>query len=231
MWKKFIHYLFSEPHQHSMTLFLALLCIEIFVFGPLSREAGSQIAIINGVVFSVLLIVGVLAMAPGPRTQVLTTFVVICAIALRWFYSLHHSLAVLLMDRICSLAASLVFLGLVLWQIYRESPYTVHKIRGASAAYLLFASIFAFLYNIIEILYPGAFTIAGTGRMLAPGQIESFQYFSIATITTVGFGDIIAVHPLARTLVMMEAIIGVLYPPILIGVLVSLHTEKLRQKS
>jgi hypothetical protein len=51
------------------------------------------------------------------------------------------------------------------------------------------------------------------------------MYFSLVTLTTVGFGDISAVHPLARSLVMLEAVIGTLYPAILIARLVSLQIE------
>ena len=43
------------------------------------------------------------------------------------------------------------------------------------------------------------------------------------TLTTVGFGDVLAIHPFARSLVMLEAVIGTLYPAILIARLVSLQ--------
>jgi voltage-gated potassium channel Kch len=46
-------------------------------------------------------------------------------------------------------------------------------------------------------------------------------YFSFVTLTTVGYGDITAVHPLARTLVIAEALTGQLFPAIIIGGLVS----------
>jgi hypothetical protein len=52
------------------------------------------------------------------------------------------------------------------------------------------------------------------------------------TLTTVGFGDIAAVHPVARSLVMVEALIGTLYPAILLARLVTLQIETRRsQKS
>jgi hypothetical protein len=80
-------------------------------------------------------------------------------------------------------------------------------------------------------VHPGAFTLAQPYGNLQYSQVEPFLYFSVSTLTTVGFGDITAVHPIARSLVMMESIIGILYPPVLIGVLVSLHIEWLREKS
>jgi voltage-gated potassium channel Kch len=47
------------------------------------------------------------------------------------------------------------------------------------------------------------------------------MWLSFATITTVGYGDVLPVTPLARTLAALEALTGVLYPSVLIGFLVS----------
>ena len=84
--------------------------------------------------------------------------------------------------------------------------------------------IFAIAYSLLEYLQPGSF------QGLNPAQAQaalnrSFYYFSVVTLTTTGFGDITAVSPSARTIVMMEALIGQLYPAILIARLVSLHVE------
>ncbi len=54
---------------------------------------------------------------------------------------------------------------------------------------------------------------------------DAFNYFSIVTLTTLGYGDITAVHPVARSVVMMEALLGQLYPAILIARLVTLQME------
>jgi hypothetical protein len=50
------------------------------------------------------------------------------------------------------------------------------------------------------------------------------------TLTTVGFGDIAAVHPVARSLVMVEALVGTLYPAILLARLVTLQIETRRSQ-
>jgi len=214
-----------------MSLFLALLCVEVFVIGPISRMEGPLMATINGIVYSLLLVVGVLAMTPRHVTQVFSAAIVIIAIVLRWFADLSGSPELFLWDRTASLAASLVFLVLVLWQVYRESPVTVHKIRGAVAAFLLLAITFSFSFTLLELLLPGSFSTTSPGGTLNAHQVDAFLYFSVSTLTTVGFGDITAVTPVARSLVMLESIIGILYPPVLIGFLVSLHIEWRRGKN
>jgi voltage-gated potassium channel Kch len=113
----------------------------------------------------------------------------------------------------------------VFLQVSREGPVTAHRIRGAIALYLLIAMLFAFLYGLIEILAPGAFNMPAGWSRAVVSRAETFYYFSIVTLTTVGFGDITAVHPFVRSLVMLEALIGQLYPAILLARLVSLEIE------
>jgi voltage-gated potassium channel Kch len=57
-----------------------------------------------------------------------------------------------------------------------------------------------------------------------------FVYFSFVTLTTVGYGDITAVHPLARTLVIAEALTGQLFPAILLARLVSMELHHSRDR-
>ena len=59
---------------------------------------------------------------------------------------------------------------------------------------------------------------------------RSFYYFSVVTLTTTGYGGILAMSNAARTLAMAEALIGQLYTAILIARLVSLHVETKREK-
>ena len=102
--------------------------------------------------------------------------------------------------------------------------------RGAIAAYLLIGLFFANTYCLFNALIPGSFSYPLNPALLHPGQNLNylFTYFSLVTLTTTGFGDIAALHPAARSLVMLEAVIGTLYPAILIARLVSLQIEQER---
>ena len=98
---------------------------------------------------------------------------------------------------------------------------------GAVAVYLLLGLIWFQAYYVIALFAPEAFSIQGS---LAPGDLESIKppllYFSFITLTTLGYGDIVAVHPMARMLVIAEAMIGQLFPAVLLARLVSLHAQK-----
>jgi len=53
-------------------------------------------------------------------------------------------------------------------------------------------------------------------------------YFSLTTLTTTGFGDIVPVHAIARSLATLEAVIGQLYPATLLARLVTLEAQNRR---
>jgi voltage-gated potassium channel Kch len=55
---------------------------------------------------------------------------------------------------------------------------------------------------------------------------SELTFFSFVTLTTVGYGDIIPWSPHARSLAMLEAVTGIMYPAVLIGRLVGLHGRK-----
>ncbi len=105
---------------------------------------------------------------------------------------------------------------------------TNDTISGAVCGYLLFGIMFAFVYAIIELLYPGSFMI--DGKLLRPDlrrfyyqhEISTLIYYSLVTLATVGYGDIAPVSLPARVLAALEAIAGQFYIAVLIARLVSI---------
>ena len=99
---------------------------------------------------------------------------------------------------------------------------TLHRVQGAVAAYLLLGLVWGYAYQLVAALAPGAFANA----VATPGQDHNLIYFSFVTLTTVGYGDVTPVHPAARSLALMEALTGQLYPAILLARLVTLYTQE-----
>ena len=104
------------------------------------------------------------------------------------------------------------------------------RIEGAVAAFLLITMAFAIGYILISFLIPGAFRFPDKPPMIGDPRFGYiFHYFSISTITTLGYGDIVPVHPFSRTLATIEALVGQLYPAILLARLVSLSVVDSRR--
>jgi voltage-gated potassium channel Kch len=91
---------------------------------------------------------------------------------------------------------------------------------GAILLYLTIGLVFVALYTLVGAASPNAFNgLTVTARVSLPSDLV---YFSFTTLTTVGYGDIVPVHPVARSLSNLEAIVGQLYPATLLARLVSL---------
>lgn len=97
---------------------------------------------------------------------------------------------------------------------------TFQLVLGLLCIYLLVGMAFGLSYAIVEIQDPAAFTQPLNGMSTA-------LYFSFVTLATVGYGDITAVDPLARAIVIGESILGQLYLVSVVSLAVSrLGTEK-----
>lgn len=119
------------------------------------------------------------------------------------------------------LVVGLVIIWVVARAVFAPGRITYHRVIGAVLLYLSIGFIFVALFTLVGALTPGSFTgLTITDRPTLPSDLV---YFSFSTLTTVGFGDITPVHPFARSLSNVEAVIGQLYPATLVARLVSLE--------
>lgn len=114
-----------------------------------------------------------------------------------------------------------LYLGVGICFILRDILYankvTVDIIRGAICVYFLIGFVWGILYGIVASFDPQAFS----QPLIETESYGKSIYFSFTTLTTLGYGDIIPVSPWAKMLTNLEAIVGQLYPAILISILVS----------
>lgn len=211
--------------DRSLSALLVLLVLQIFVISLLHEGHHLVVKITNGIVCSFFLLAGLMTATSHLLARGILAVLVATAVAVRWLTVTVPSPTLLVADNLLFLIIGVCFTAAVLRKVYAGGMVSAHRVRGAIAAYLLFGYTFATAYRLIHTVLPDAFTI---NLVLVPhGQDLAgvFMYFSMVTLTTVGYGDIVAVHPLARSLVMLEGITGTLYPAILLARLVSLQIE------
>jgi hypothetical protein len=85
----------------------------------------------------------------------------------------------------------------------------------------LIAVAFATLFAFVGLSFPAAFK--GIAFADDAALASSVFYLSFVTLTSTGYGDIVPVHPLARSLCNIEAVIGQLYPATILARLVTLE--------
>ena len=133
----------------------------------------------------------------------------------RWLMIVSHGSLVIVIS---------YFAVAILSYVLGGGRVTADKIYGAICAYLLFGYAFTFLYSVIEEVQPGSFTsLASVAPPDIVGRVMQMRYFSFVSLTSVGYGDIVPHSQMARTMALLEAMLGQFYLVALIGRLVGLH--------
>ena len=133
-----------------------------------------------------------------------------------WFTVMALSLDTLLLSYLILLISA---------DVFTTKEVDADTICGSISVYLLISGVFATVYSIQLLVDPASFFLPeepiGADASLGPDRLMA--YFSLITITTVGYGDITPQSELARSLANLEAIIGQVYLTVLVARLVGSH--------
>jgi hypothetical protein len=211
-----IHDEWRDPILTGLTL---LMVIHLFIVAPLESQAVHLQPI--GAVFIVLLAAGLLILSRSlvPVAGVLAVVGLLAAAVVLRIRGGHGALDVSLQATAWLLIA-LVIIWTVGRAVFEPGRVTYHRVVGAILLYLTIGLVFVALYSLVGAVSPTAFNgLTVAAQVSLPSDLV---YFSFTTLTTVGYGDIVPVHPVARSLSNVEAIVGQLYPATLLARLVSL---------
>jgi Ion channel len=216
----------QEYTDQLLTLLALFLALEIFVFAPLQAMG---IFAFQGFVAATLLaiIAGMLIISDHPAALVVMWICLaanVVVLLLRWFYPPWPYNTYIL--AVAWFAISITLGAVVAQAVFRRGRVTYHRIIGAILLYLLIAVAFGALFVLIGLSVHGAFKEITFEDN--PALANSVSYLSFVTLTSTGFGDIVPVHPIARSLCNIESVIGQLYPATLLARLVTLE---MRQRS
>jgi hypothetical protein len=209
---------FHDPALTALTILLAFL---LFVIGPL-QAVGVLGAHHFAIVVALVTVAGIFivsdsAVAVGALLVAIALVVIATVLRLR-----QPSFVDLFLDAAAWTIAGVTLSFVVARAVFAPGRITLHRVIGAVLLYLVIGFTFIALFCFVALLEPNAF--AGLRPLQDNLAVASnFGYFSFATLTSVGYGDIVPVHPYARGLANVEAIIGQLYPATLLARLVTLE--------
>jgi len=203
-------------------LLVALLVLLLVV--PL-LPAGTAQSTGELLTLSAVLITSIYALHGSRRAFVIGIVVVVPALLGKWlsFFAAHQILVS------ASRGFAIMLFILTTWNIIRylmtEREVTADTLYGAVSAYLLLGLIFGTAYGIVETVSPGSFANLPVdsvdGRGLGSASI-ALDYFSLVTLTTLGYGDVTPLSQMARSLAVLEAVAGQFYLAVLVARLVGL---------
>ena len=223
--KNWVRDLQQRYSDQLLTIVTLLLLLMMFVVAPL-QAAGAPFFQALGFVAGFAIIIGVLVISSNLTAFIMMMIAFTMNVAVVFMRLLNISSSNIDLQL---LAAAWMILAVTLgWVVARAvfGPGSVnyHRIIGAVLLYLLIALVFVSLFTFVDLVIPKAFS----GLELEDNRemASRFIYFSFVTLTTTGYGDIYPIHPVARSLCNLEAIIGQLYPATLLARLVSLHASR-----
>lgn len=170
--------------------------------------------------FSLILIAGIVATAThhAVRAGILATAVI--AFTSHWANFIIGGR----LDHMIATTAAGVFFSLQMWflsrRVFGDGEVNIYRILGAVCVYLVIGLLWANVFLLIYLARPEAFHFA-PGTLAYEPPTSDMLYFSFVTLTTVGYGDITPVGPLVKSMATLEALIGQLYPAIVLGRLVT----------
>lgn len=110
--------------------------------------------------------------------------------------------------------------------VFRREVMTADKLYGAAAAYLMTGVLWAYLFALSQHFFPGAFSAGGKHTL----DVADLIYYSFTVLTSTGFGDVVPVAPVARSLTVIEEIVGMLFVAILIARLAGIYPPRQETK-
>jgi len=206
------------------TVQLLIALVLLLVSAPFVEELEGG-GLILSVLFSLVLLAAVVAVADRKRTLAIALVLAAPAITARWInYFQPHIVhpSVFLVGALLLLA---FVIGHLLHFVLRAPVVTVEVLCASIAAYLMLGLMWTVAYWFVDQVTPGGAFSFNTAR--GSHSMNGFTgfYFSFITLSTVGYGDITPVSQAARWLAAMEAMTGLLYVAVLIARLVSVYSQ------
>ncbi|HEU4789686.1 MAG TPA: potassium channel family protein [Flavobacterium sp.] len=223
---RFLNHLWNK--ESGLSGMLILLFIMHFVLIPIFGNYSSFMVITN-IFWMLFLVAGIISLSKSKKQTFLFIIIPFLFILFGWLSVFIETPFVHLGDIVFTVLTFGLLIYLVLVKVFEPGPITEYRVIGSIVVYMILANLWSVIYLFIYEHIPGAFQI--TLPLFESNTLQAnFLYFSYITITTTGYGDIFPLHPFARAMVQIEAIIGVLYPVILIGRLVSDANENNSKK-
>ena len=216
----------------ALTVLAIELAVAIFILAPLGvvapRSGLVLPLLLTALVVTPVLLAAVLV-ASNNGAAMAAVFVAIALIVTGIALGLHRpSVLVTYLHMIGALIMGCALIWVVARAVFAPGRVTYHRLVGTLLLYLMIGTTFAGLYGTLALLVPHAF--AGMpAREDGPAVIAHALYFSFEALTTVGYGDVVAMHPLTRGLCNLEAVIGQLFPATLVARMVTLELADRRR--
>jgi hypothetical protein len=207
-----------------LSFFLAFLVLMIIVVPMVGVSRLGRIAL--DLTFALMLLSGAMATVSKRMLMIFIIALTVLEFTADLLVEFNSSFSPRGWDTGLKIFCLAILVVMTLKQTFLPGPVNVHRVMGGIAAYLMIGVTWAFGYKLLMEKIPGSIHFQTPLAAGAPtGEPSRLIYFSFEILTTVSFGDAYPVHRIARSLTTAEALIGQLYPAILIATLVGMALQ------
>ena len=201
---------------------LLVLLLGLLVLSPLFEEF-FKLRIFGELFFTAIFIYAAYSFSRSKALAAAAVSLALPAIASLWLKPYFAGQWVAISGGLCGMAFIALIIVAILRHIFLQQDVNADLIAGAIVVYLNIALMWSLLYDVLEAAHPGSFKFP-EGTTQPRGEMS--LYFSLVTITTVGYGDITPVTRVARAFANLEAVVGQLYLVILVSWLVGMYVSQ-----
>lgn len=196
------------------------LDIQALGLSPFVRE------MIWKIIFSIVLLSGAFSVIHNRNLAFIALGLGITTIIAQASSLASHHPAAIAAEHITGMVFMLFNITVILYLMFTSAKVTLNIIAASLCVYLLLAFFWAQMYSFVEFIQPGSFSYdieSGHGFLMSNSVVPI--YFSLVTMSTLGYGDVLPLSESTRMMASTEAIIGQLYIAVLVARLIGLHTS------
>jgi hypothetical protein len=213
---------FAKACYKDRFLFLIVFMVALILLGPFT-EPFIRLRVFMELFFSIIFIATIYAVSQKKLHIIIAVILLIPTLLAVWTEDVPANNTLLTIGYLCGLTLFGFAVISILNFIFSEQQVTRQTISAAVAVYLLLALMWTFIYRLIENLYPESFAVAHDKLLLAE---NIYLYFSLVTITTLGYGDITPIGNHAVSFAVLEAITGQIYLVVVVAWFVGMYVSR-----
>ncbi len=204
----------------SLILIGPFLDIHALGLSPFVRE------MIWKIVFSIVLLSGTFSIIHNRNYALIALGLGVITIIAQASGLFSNRPATIVAEHITGMVFMLFNIIVILYLMFSSPKVTVNIICASLCVYLLLAFFWAQMYSFVEFIQPGSFSYdMANGQSFLMSNSVIPIYFSLVTMSTLGYGDVLPLSESTRMMASTEAIIGQLYIAVLVARLIGLHTS------
>ena len=211
-----------EKIRSQTDLFLLLSLLLFVLIHPVLDHDDLRRLILAGVIFLPVLLATI--RLSKKRVWVWPSFLLMLVSFIALVLSTVLPIPAMVGTKWCLLA---VFFGFTVFGLFsylkNARSVTNAHLYTAISIYLLLGIQWFALYSAIDVFYPGSIL---RNNLLSTDRQSELLYFSLVTLTTIGYGDIVPLYGEVRMLAALEGITGVLYVAITVAILVGAYKQR-----